>query len=136
MLKLPCRAKQLNAWLECTFLVLEGAKRAYLNFPYEVVLMGEKLSQNYRVSFITLALKGPEELCCTQIAKALQGAVSTVDLQDQNAILFIRTPFSYAEGFLSGRIAFFDGSYTQKMRQSLCYKPEGQVPPRALVEEA
>ncbi len=135
MLKLPRTAKQLNAWIECTFLVLEGAKWAYLNFPYEIVLMGEKLEQNYRVSFVTLALKGPEDLCCEQIAVALRDAVSLSDLQDSAATLFIRTAFRYEEGYLNGRVAFFKAAYTQKLRQSFCYKAEGQVTSRAVLKE-
>ena len=124
-MKWPLTVKQLNNWVHENFQVLEGASRAYIEFPYEVTLMGASVKQMYRVVFITLALNGDEDLCCRQIAEALVDSVSLTDLQDQTALLFLRTEFRKEDTGVYGRLAFFEAAQQERLRKTLCVKSEG-----------
>jgi len=140
---LPTTAKKLNAWLRTNYSVLDGAERAWLEFPFELSAQKESLYIMHRIVFITLGLQGFEEHCCLEIAKTISDLpISRESLLDKTVLLFIRRDFTYEQdpethkGYVTGRIAFWDNTLNNNLRSNWAYKAEGALVNPAHVPEA
>lgn len=129
-MKTPVTAKQLNHWLQQSFMVIEGPPRAYLELPFEILMNGRPSTWIHRVTFISLGLRGAEEDCVTELVSLLISCTTPEVLIDGGEPLFIRTPFSYEpeDRTIYGRLAFWREQPQFKLMSSRCYKPEGFIP--------
>ena len=132
----PQTVALLNAEILTSFNVLE-CSRAYIQFPFSLQLEGKECSAEKRIVMQTLALKGPEALCCEQIWKALIEPIGKEEREDAYAILFVRRWFIYEsdERVLYGRVAFYNTKYQKALLANRAWKGEGYTPNTAIREK-
>lgn len=136
-MKNPVTARQLNAWLQLHFMVIEGPPRAYLELPFEILMNGRPSVWVHRVVFVSLALKGAEEDCVAELVSVFESCASPEVFIDGGEPLFIRTEFSYEpeDRTIYGRVAFWRMEPQHKLTASRCLKPEGALPRDAIRKE-
>ena len=133
------RAKQFNAWLQTQFVCLEGAYRAYLEFPFEVTLGDDRstctATHMKRIAFLVIAAQGSEEDCCRVFKDLFLATCTPSELEDHNALLFIRSPFEYQDNFSRMRFAFWSETKNLIMKASPWYRTDGQLTRRIEQQE-
>lgn len=131
--------KELNAWIDSTFKVLQSS-HAYEDFLLHISI-GEKddfASSMYckRVVHVTLCLSGIEEDCCQEIYQLLYSIATDEERLDRVKLIFIRNYFEYRPahkdvlnneflGGVYGRLCFWDKADNDKLIQYRAYKMEG-----------
>lgn len=138
-MKTPVTVKQLNAWLQSNFIVIEGASSAYLEFPFTFNVNSEKVMWVKRVVFVSLVFKGSEEASCKGFFNVLKTCGTVKDFQDKTTLLFIRTPFEVERNeqgtWVRGRLAFWEESYNEILIKSRAYVAQGNLCKEAPEEE-
>ena len=133
------RAKQFNAWLQTQFMCLEGAHRAYIEFPFEVTLGDDRstctATHMKRLVFLVISAQGSEEDCCRVFKDLFLVTCTPRELEDQDALLFIRAPFEYNEGFGRIRFAFWSDTKNLIMRKSAWFLEPGYLARRIEQQE-
>lgn len=127
MNELPTSAAELNAWLHCNFAIFQGPGRAYFELPFTIRFDqgGESIERVHRVVYMCVGFMGPEAACATRVAEMIKDLhFDTHALEDASIALFVRRPFTYEEGHLRGRLAFWDEETNRKVRGSLMFRPE------------